>query len=115
MLRTVTIPIETIPSGGLNYTLGGFSNSLKPAVVDVQVSWVGIDGYDGYFKFCQKHSPEMNWSDVTGLLTTMNTSTGSENLINHDFTSNLVSIFISKGTAKTGTIKINVSYVKQAF
>jgi hypothetical protein len=115
MLKTSVINVSTIPSGGKYYTLGGFANGEHPAVVDVQVSWDGLDGFDGYFKFCQRHVSGLNWTDVTGLQTTMGSIDGSESLINHDFTSNLVGIFIDKGSAKFGEISIRVSYVKQAF
>jgi hypothetical protein len=115
MLKTINIDVSTIPSGGKYYTLGGFANKEHPSVVDVQVSWDDLDGLTGYFKFCQRHASALNWTDVTGLRTNLSTSDGSESLINHDFTSNIVGVYIDKGNAKYGSIKIMVSYVKQAF
>lgn len=116
MLKTVVIPVEKIPAQGKYYTLGAFSSTDpgRLSIVDVQISWDGINAFGGYFKLCQRHSEDLNWTDVTTLNQSFATSTGSENLVIHDFSSGLVSVFINKASATTGTIKIKANAVKFA-
>lgn len=116
MLRPMTIPVVKIPVSGKYYTLGAFSSTDpgRISVVDVQVSWSGINANGGCFKVCQRHNSRMNWSDVSTLSQNLSTTDGSENLVIQDFSSDLVAVFIDRGPATSGEITIVVRPVKFA-
>lgn len=116
MLNTISIPVNAIPAAGQYYTIGSFSNTDpgRLSIVDLQISWDGVNAFTGYFKVCQRHVSDLNWTDVSTLTANLSTASGSEGLVIHDFSSDLVSVFINRALATTGVIKIKANAVKFA-
>ena len=116
MVKTIAIQVDVIPTGGGYYTLGNFSGTDpgKLSIVDIQVSWSGLDATNGLVTALQRHTSDLNWTKITYLTRNLNPADDSENLVIQDFSSGIVGLFINKGTATTGTIYVRVNARKYA-